>query len=521
MGQTFSCHRPAPETGKKTIKDKKHHLSAACNFSDVFISDNRMDINLASEEDLMTLPGIDRSLAHNIVVYRDKIGRFRKIEDVALVTGLGAAKLQQIKSEICVPSRGSSQTIPHLSTLDLLSSTKLNINAASQSELLGIVGVSEDIAYNILQHRTLHGHFKLLDDLLKVKGMDSKLLSEIKPHVTISLPRPVSAYANLSFSGWGNPNPSFSLHSLQNVDLGIPPERSTQPLSMRPLAEPFTGSYDGRKVLRVGSWNLHRLTLDKANNPGVREVVCMTLLENGIKLLAVQEVLQEGALEKICQELEMPTLSAVGDWKGNRGSWKYVILDNPVGQENKEIERVAFLWDSSAGLELVSAIALETQEEGKQQQECSQPLLGRFKIGKVELNVINLHLKPPEGSVTANGQSDPFQSVTLRPVLEADKQVMVMGHFGLEPDAAEFNLLKFCGFRACIPGTICTDISSKNEGGETSHQNIWYSQQTQSLYTGRQDVIRKGLSSPWIPDGWSWGGIVSNHCPIWLELFTE
>ena len=34
-------------------------------------------------------------------------------------------------------------------------------------------------------------------------------------------------------------------------------------------------------------------------------------------------------------------------------------------------------------------------------------------------------------------------------------------------------------------------------------------------------MVRSGLTSPWIPDGWGWGGLVSDHCPVWIELYTH
>lgn len=34
-------------------------------------------------------------------------------------------------------------------------------------------------------------------------------------------------------------------------------------------------------------------------------------------------------------------------------------------------------------------------------------------------------------------------------------------------------------------------------------------------------MVRQGLTNPWIPDGWSWGGVVSDHCPIWVEYFVD
>ena len=36
--------------------------------------------------------------------------------------------------------------------------------------------------------------------------------------------------------------------------------------------------------------------------------------------------------------------------------------------------------------------------------------------------------------------------------------------------------------------------------------------------TDTREVVRDGLTSPWIPDGWGWGGVVSPHCPIYVEL---
>lgn len=33
-------------------------------------------------------------------------------------------------------------------------------------------------------------------------------------------------------------------------------------------------------------------------------------------------------------------------------------------------------------------------------------------------------------------------------------------------------------------------------------------------------MVREGLTNPWIPDNWSWGGVASEHCPIVAEFFT-
>lgn len=40
------------------------------------------------------------------------------------------------------------------------------------------------------------------------------------------------------------------------------------------------------------------------------------------------------------------------------------------------------------------------------------------------------------------------------------------------------------------------------------------------ILTGNSGVIREGLTHPLIPKGWTWGGVVSDHCPVWTELYT-
>lgn len=64
-----------------------------------------LDINTATPEELMTLPGINRITACNIVDYRRQLGSFRKIEDMALVPGVGATRFGHVRAEIYASSR--------------------------------------------------------------------------------------------------------------------------------------------------------------------------------------------------------------------------------------------------------------------------------------------------------------------------------------------------------------------------------------------------------------------------------
>ena len=66
----------------------------------------------------------------------------------------------------------------------------VNINTASIETLAeNIKGVGVKKAQAIVQYRKTHGPFKRVDDLVKVKGIGSKLLEENRADLTISSPK--------------------------------------------------------------------------------------------------------------------------------------------------------------------------------------------------------------------------------------------------------------------------------------------------------------------------------------------
>lgn len=61
---------------------------------------NKISINNATKDELMTLSGIGESKALNIINYRDTNGPFKTIEDILNVTGIGESIFAQIKENI-------------------------------------------------------------------------------------------------------------------------------------------------------------------------------------------------------------------------------------------------------------------------------------------------------------------------------------------------------------------------------------------------------------------------------------
>ncbi|XP_008055608.2 endonuclease/exonuclease/phosphatase family domain-containing protein 1 [Carlito syrichta] len=298
MGSTLGCHRSIPRDPSDLSHSRK--FSAACNFSNILVNQERLNINTATEEELMTLPGVTRAVARSIVEYRAYIGGFKKVEDLALVSGVGATKLEQVKFEICVSSKGSSaQHSPSSLRRDLLAeqqphhlatavplTPRVNINTATPAQLMSVRGLSEKMALSIVDFRREHGPFRSIEDLVRMDGINAAFLDRIRHQVFAERSRPPSTHTNGGLTFTAKPHPSPTSLSLQSEDLDLPPGGPTQIISTRPSVEAFGGTRDGRPVLRLATWNLQGCSVEKANNPGVREVVCMTLLENSFFLVS-------------------------------------------------------------------------------------------------------------------------------------------------------------------------------------------------------------------------------------------
>lgn len=63
---------------------------------------NLVNINTATQTELETLTGIGPSTALKIINYRTEVGKFKTIDEIKNVPGIGEAKFEAIKNEICV-----------------------------------------------------------------------------------------------------------------------------------------------------------------------------------------------------------------------------------------------------------------------------------------------------------------------------------------------------------------------------------------------------------------------------------
>lgn len=61
-----------------------------------------LDLNAASVEELQTLPEVGPSLAKSIVRFREKSGRFRRVEDLLAIRGISKRRLEKIRPYVFV-----------------------------------------------------------------------------------------------------------------------------------------------------------------------------------------------------------------------------------------------------------------------------------------------------------------------------------------------------------------------------------------------------------------------------------
>ena len=79
-------------SGSSIVNEKSKNIESRKN--------SKININEATKEELDTLPGIGESTANKIINYRNEHGKFKTIEEIKEVSGIGDSKYEQIKDLI-------------------------------------------------------------------------------------------------------------------------------------------------------------------------------------------------------------------------------------------------------------------------------------------------------------------------------------------------------------------------------------------------------------------------------------
>lgn len=129
-----------------------------------------VDINRSDTAAFIALPGIGSKLAARIVAFREKLGGFYKIEQLAETYGLPDSTFQKIKSRLVI---------------SISNIKKLNINTATIDELKAHPYLRYNIANAIVQYRMQHGNFSSVNDIKKIMMITDEIFDKAAPYLTI------------------------------------------------------------------------------------------------------------------------------------------------------------------------------------------------------------------------------------------------------------------------------------------------------------------------------------------------
>lgn len=154
----------------------------------------RLDLNQAEWPELSTLPGIGDQMARDIVAYREENGRFRLVEDLMAIDGIGPKTaegiapfflpIEQIGLDGAGEGRLTSEmgsktdptTVPPPREATDVNSGRVDLNRATLAQLEGAPGIGPVLAERIVESRERSGPFQRLEDVMRVSGIGEKTL---------------------------------------------------------------------------------------------------------------------------------------------------------------------------------------------------------------------------------------------------------------------------------------------------------------------------------------------------------
>ena len=129
-----------------------------------------VDINAGDSAAFDALPGIGGGYSRRIINFRNKLGGFHKVEQIAETFGLPDSVFQKIKPLLKISGNDVK---------------KLNVNTAKEEELKAHPYIRWQLAKVITEYKKQHGDFKTLQELKKIMTIDEETYNKISPYLII------------------------------------------------------------------------------------------------------------------------------------------------------------------------------------------------------------------------------------------------------------------------------------------------------------------------------------------------
>jgi DNA uptake protein ComE-like DNA-binding protein len=125
----------------------------------------KIDINQATQEDLIKVYGIGPALSERILKQKESLGGFVSMEQMQFIWGLSPEVIENLNKYFVVASQ------PAIS--------KVDINNASIKELAKFPYFNYTIAKEIVTYRSMNGEIKNIEDLTKIKALPNEKIKII------------------------------------------------------------------------------------------------------------------------------------------------------------------------------------------------------------------------------------------------------------------------------------------------------------------------------------------------------
>lgn len=160
----------------------------------------RVDLNRASRNELLQLPGVGPNLAARIEDYRREHGGFRRVGELRQIYGVGPAMLDRLRPWVCVGSEDSEESEPDpaepirrqprppaklsAERAAALRGPRIDINRAPAEALRRLPGIGPKLSQRIVEERQKRP-FASVDELRRIPGIWQKTVERLRPYATV------------------------------------------------------------------------------------------------------------------------------------------------------------------------------------------------------------------------------------------------------------------------------------------------------------------------------------------------
>jgi competence protein ComEA len=152
---------------KKPIEKKENSYPSKPTYAPAL----RFDINNADTAQLIKIYGIGSRLSLRIINYRDRLGGFVAMDQIAEVYGLDSLVVGSLKKKVFI----AEGFIPR----------KININRSDEKIFAAHPYVKFPLAKAIAAYRFQHGEFRQIEDLKAIVSLNDSIFHKIKPYLTV------------------------------------------------------------------------------------------------------------------------------------------------------------------------------------------------------------------------------------------------------------------------------------------------------------------------------------------------